>query len=140
MSTQIINRVLSVGEGRTMKTLLKRATSVGELEEEYAALDIAGIRAKTAELKDRYRDGEGLDDLMQEAFALVREAAKRSLNSDGVDSSAVTTQALLPRSVEDLEKEHPEWNVTRGPEDGRCGCTTFSWSAPTSCMRARSRR
>jgi preprotein translocase subunit SecA len=115
MSTQLINRVLSVGEGRQMKTLLKRAAKIGELEEEFAALDAAGIRDKTVEFKQRLSDGASLDDLEVEAFALVREAAKRTVDPAGVDSSEVSTDAKLPRSVEDMPEE---WNHTRSPEEG----------------------
>ena len=115
MSTQLINRVLSVGEGRHMKTLLKRAEKIGELEDDYTELTAAQIREKTAEFKQRHRDGESLDDLIPEAFALVREAAKRTVDPAGVDRADVTTEAKLPRGPEDLPGE---WDVPREVEDG----------------------
>lgn len=52
---------------------------VGSFEPEMEQLSDEGIRAKTGEFKERLKNGESLDDLMPEAFALVRTAAKRTL-------------------------------------------------------------
>jgi len=58
---------------------------VGQHEPEMEKLSDEGIRAKTGEFKERFKSGESLDDLMPEAFALVREAAKRSLGQRHYD-------------------------------------------------------
>jgi preprotein translocase subunit SecA len=115
MSTQLLNKVLSVGEGRHMKTMLKRAEKIGDLEDDYLELTAAEIREKTAEFKQRHRDGESLEDLLPEAFALVREAAKRTVDPAGVDSSEVTTEAKLGRAAEDLPDE---WDTPRDQAEG----------------------
>ena len=55
------------------------ADKVFSYEDQMAALTDDELKAKTVEFKQRYQDGESLDDLLYEAFAVVREAAKRVL-------------------------------------------------------------
>ncbi len=59
--------------------LEKMADKVFSYEDQMAALTDDELKAKTVEFKQRYQDGESLDDLLYEAFAVVREAAKRVL-------------------------------------------------------------
>lgn len=62
-----------------IKRLEKMADKVFSYEDQMAALTDDELKAKTVEFKQRYQDGESLDDLLYEAFAVVREAAKRVL-------------------------------------------------------------
>lgn len=62
-----------------IKRLEKMADKVFSYEHQMAALTDDELKAKTVEFKQRYQDGESLDDLLYEAFAVVREAAKRVL-------------------------------------------------------------
>ncbi|WP_204120952.1 MULTISPECIES: preprotein translocase subunit SecA [Levilactobacillus] len=64
---------------RTLRRLSKLADEVGAYADEYAQLSDDDLKAKTPEFKQRYQDGETLDDLLPEAFAAVREGAKRVL-------------------------------------------------------------
>ena len=75
----VLERVLRVGEGRTLKKLQRLAKTVGDLEESFAALSDEELRGETAEFRERLENGETLDDLLPEAFAAVREAAKRTI-------------------------------------------------------------
>jgi len=59
--------------------------AINALEEQFKTLDDAGMPAKTAEFKERLAKGEALDSLMREAFALVREAARRKLGQRHFD-------------------------------------------------------
>nr|WP_233508692.1 preprotein translocase subunit SecA [Parvularcula marina] len=72
-------RLFGSANERRMKPLMKKAEGIGDLAEEMAALSDDGIKAKTEEFKTRYQNGESLDHLLPEAFALVREAATRAL-------------------------------------------------------------
>ncbi|MFD7847584.1 preprotein translocase subunit SecA [Nocardia sp. NPDC059764] len=74
------SRLLRIGEGRTVKRLASLADEVIALDEEYTALSDAELQAKTAEFKQRYAEGETLDELLLEAFATAREASWRVLN------------------------------------------------------------
>ena len=62
-----------------IKRLEKMADKVFSYEDQMAALTDDELKVKTVEFKQRYQDGESLDDLLYEAFAVVREAAKRVL-------------------------------------------------------------
>ncbi|MFC6289495.1 preprotein translocase subunit SecA [Levilactobacillus angrenensis] len=64
---------------RTLRRLSKLADQVGAYADEYAELSDDDLKAKTPEFKKRYQDGETLDDLLPEAFAAIREGAKRVL-------------------------------------------------------------
>ena len=75
-----LSKLLRAGEGRTVKRLDKMADQVIALEDEFSALSDEELKAKTDEFKKRIADGEGLNDILLEAFATVREAAWRVMN------------------------------------------------------------
>ena len=64
---------------RELKRLGKIADKVESYADEFGALSDDELKAKTEEFKKRYQDGESLDDLLPEAFAVCREGAKRVL-------------------------------------------------------------
>ncbi len=66
-------------DARELKRLSKLADQVNEFSKQYESLSDDDLKAKTPELKQRYQDGETLDDLLPEAFAVAREGAKRVL-------------------------------------------------------------
>jgi preprotein translocase subunit SecA len=70
-------KVLRLGEGRRLKRLQQQAAYIATLEPEFQRLSDDGLRAKTAELKQRHENGESLEELLFEAFAAVREARLR---------------------------------------------------------------
>src|ERR1700677_1166353 len=76
----VIDKVLRAGEGRILRRLKRIADQVNSIEEDFSSLSDAELRALTQQFKDRYADGESLDDLLPEAFAAVREAASRVLS------------------------------------------------------------
>ena len=78
-SVSIVDRILRIGEGRTLKRLDAIATRVEALADSYADFTDAELKEVTVELKERYADGESLDDLLPEAFGAVCEAADRVL-------------------------------------------------------------
>ncbi|WP_448627043.1 preprotein translocase subunit SecA [Geodermatophilus sp. URMC 64] len=75
----MFSKILRAGEGKILRRLSKIADAVESLADETAELTDAELRAKTDEFKERYADGESLDALLPEAFAVVREAATRTL-------------------------------------------------------------
>src|SRR3954453_2863374 len=72
-------KVLRVGEGRRLKRLQQQAAYVGTLEPEFEQLTDEQLAAKTVEFRERFENGESLDDLLFEGFAAVREAFKRTI-------------------------------------------------------------
>src|SRR6266508_3742255 len=72
-------KVLRVGEGRRVKRLAEQAAYITTLEPDFEKLSDDELAAKTVEFRQRIEKGEPLEDLLFEAFAAVREAAKRAL-------------------------------------------------------------
>ena len=75
----ILEKVLRVGEGRTLRRLENYAAAINALEDDFQALSDEELKHETVELRERYANGESLDDLLPEAFAAVREASRRTL-------------------------------------------------------------
>ena len=75
----LASRLFGSANERRVKPMLKKAAAVGNYADEMASLSDADIIAKTESFKARYQEGETLDQLLPEAFALVREAAERAL-------------------------------------------------------------
>ena len=75
----LMTKLFGTYSDRELKAIYPIVDKVEALEEEYRALTDAQLRAKTEEFKERYAQGESLDDLLPEAFATVREAADRVL-------------------------------------------------------------
>src|SRR6059036_599361 len=71
-------KVLRAGEGRRMKRLKQQAAYITSLEPDFQKLSDEELRAKTTEFRERFANGETLEDLLFEAFAAVREARKRA--------------------------------------------------------------
>ena len=75
----LITKLFGTRSSREIKKIQPLVNKILALEEEYKNLSEEALRAKTAEFKERYAQGESLDDLLPEAFAAVREAADRVL-------------------------------------------------------------
>ena len=80
--SKIIDKVFGTHSERELKRIYPIVDKIESLHDEYAALSDDALKAKTKEFKDRLAEGETLDDLLPEAFATVREAAKRVLNME----------------------------------------------------------
>ncbi|SHK86767.1 preprotein translocase subunit SecA [Streptomyces yunnanensis] len=90
----VLTKIMRAGEGKILRKLHRIAGQVNSVEEDFAALSDAELRALTDEYKQRYADGESLDDLLPEAFAAVREAAKRVLGQRHYDVQLMGGAAL----------------------------------------------
>ncbi|MGY1632359.1 preprotein translocase subunit SecA [Geodermatophilus sp. SYSU D01186] len=75
----VFSKILRAGEGKILRRLNKIADAVESLADDVADLTDAELRAKTDEFRERLEEGETLDHLLPEAFAVVREAATRTL-------------------------------------------------------------
>ncbi len=72
-----LEKALRFGEGRRLKRIAEQAAYIATLEPDFQKLSDGELMAKTAEFKERYANGETLEDLLFEAFAAVREARLR---------------------------------------------------------------
>ena len=87
-------RLLSRGADKQLKELRALADRVGTLEPTFHALSDDDLRGQTALFKERYNNGESLDDLLPEAFAAVREASQRTLGLRHFDVQIIGGAAL----------------------------------------------
>ncbi|MFD9629583.1 preprotein translocase subunit SecA [Streptomyces violascens] len=90
----VLSKIMRAGEGKILRKLHRIADQVNSIEEDFVNLSDAELRALTDEYKERYADGESLDDLLPEAFATVREAAKRVLGQRHYDVQMMGGAAL----------------------------------------------
>ncbi|MCL1042734.1 preprotein translocase subunit SecA [Shewanella marisflavi] len=77
MFGKLLTKIFGSRNDRTLKTLGKIVTKINALEADFEKLSDEELKAKTAEFKQRLESGQTLDDVMPEAFAVVREASKR---------------------------------------------------------------
>jgi preprotein translocase subunit SecA len=93
---------MRAGEGKILRDLSKVVDKVNSFESSIAPLADEALRAKTDEFKKRIADGETLDDLLPEAFAVVREAAKRTLGQRHYDVQLMGGAALHMGNIAEM--------------------------------------
>ncbi|WP_336633277.1 MULTISPECIES: preprotein translocase subunit SecA [unclassified Microbacterium] len=98
-----LEKLLRAGEGRILRRLQQVVKAVNALEEDYAQLTDEELRGETAELRARHEAGETLDKLMPEAFAAVREAAKRTLGQRPYDVQIMGGAALHLGNIAEMK-------------------------------------
>ena len=98
----VLNRILHASQHRTRRQLEAVAAAVAGWEPDMAALDDTALAAKTDEFRDRLADGETLDDLLLEAFAVVREASRRVLGMRHFDVQVMGGVALYRGAVAEM--------------------------------------
>ncbi|MFM8523105.1 MAG: preprotein translocase subunit SecA [Actinomycetota bacterium] len=98
----ILDKILRAGEGRALKQLEKLVALVNEEEARFTAMTDQELRDMTTQFKKRYADGEYLDDLLPEAFAVVREASKRTLGQRHYDVQIMGGAALHRGNIAEM--------------------------------------
>ncbi len=99
----VLEKVLRVGEGRTLRRLEAYAKAVNALEDDFSELTDDELMHETVELRERYSNGESLDDLLPEAFAAVREASKRTLGMRHFDVQIMGGAALHLGNIAEMK-------------------------------------
>ena len=94
MALNVISKLFGSRNDRQLKRMSKVVSRINALEPEFKALSDEALRAKTGEFRQRFADGEALDDLLPEAFAAVREAAWRSLHMRHFDVQLIGGMVL----------------------------------------------
>ncbi|NCZ91657.1 MAG: preprotein translocase subunit SecA, partial [Actinobacteria bacterium] len=110
----LLDRILRAGEGKKVKALAGIVPEVNALEAQMTALDDAALQAKTVEFRSRLERGEDLDDLMIEAFAVVREASRRVIGQRHYDVQVMGGAAL-----------HAGWVAEMGTGEGKTLVSTL---------------
>ena len=98
----ILDKILRAGEGRALKQLEKIADEVNSHESTFAAMSDDELRSMTEKFKARLSGGEDLDDILPEAFAVVREASKRTLGQRHYDVQIMGGAALHRGNIAEM--------------------------------------
>jgi len=99
----LVDKILRAGEGKAVKQLTKIAQEVNTFESQISTLSDDALRNKTAAFKLRYENGETLDSILPEAFAVVREAAKRTLGQRHYDVQIMGGAALHRGNIAEMK-------------------------------------
>jgi preprotein translocase subunit SecA len=90
----VFNKILKVGEGKRVRQLAELVGPINELADQMAAMSDDELREQTDIFRKRLADGESLDDILMDAFAVVREAATRVLGQRHYDVQLMGGMAL----------------------------------------------
>jgi preprotein translocase subunit SecA len=99
----IVEKLGSLGEGRKIKRLEEYVRLVNGLEEELESVPTTDLPARTQELRERLQEGEDLDDVLPEAFALVREGAKRAIGQRPFDVQVMGAAVLHQGRIAEMK-------------------------------------
>src|SRR5919106_3436277 len=99
----ILDRALRLGEAKQFKQYAKRVDRINAWEPELELLDDNELREHTDALRERARDGEPLDDLLPETFAIVREAGRRTMNMRHFDVQMIGGMVLHDGSIAEMK-------------------------------------
>ncbi|WP_374532197.1 preprotein translocase subunit SecA [Phenylobacterium sp.] len=111
----IFQRFFGSSNDRKVKTLIARVGKINALEPKTQALSDAELRAKTQEFKDRLAAGETLDQILEEAFAVVREASKRVLGQRHFDVQLVGGMVLHQGGIAEMRTGEGKTLVATAP-------------------------
>ncbi|MDX6258718.1 MAG: preprotein translocase subunit SecA, partial [Kribbellaceae bacterium] len=97
------DKLLRIGEGKIVRKLETIAKVVNSIEDDFLGMSDEELRAQTADFKQRVDNGESLDGLLPEAFAVVREAAKRTLHQRHYDVQIMGGAALHLGNIAEMK-------------------------------------
>jgi len=104
MARGLIDRALRVGESKQFREYEKRVAAINRFEPEMELLEDAEIRATADQLRERVREGgESLDDVLPEAFALCREASRRTLGQRHYDVQLIGGMVLHSGAIAEMK-------------------------------------
>ena len=103
MIGQLLAKVVGTQNEREIKRLRPRVTEINSLEPAIRALSDEQLRQKTTEFKERVAAGTSLDDILPEAFAVVREGGKRVLNMRHFDVQLIGGMVLHSGKIAEMK-------------------------------------
>src|SRR5919106_1535177 len=103
MARGLIDRAVRMGEARQFKECEKRVDSINRVEPEMELLDDSELREDANKLRERARNGESLEELMPEAFALGREAARRTIGQRHFNVQLIGAMVLHDGAIAEMK-------------------------------------
>ncbi|MBO0804993.1 MAG: preprotein translocase subunit SecA, partial [Nocardiopsaceae bacterium] len=99
----ILDSILRAGEGKTLRRVKRISEQINSVEDDFVAMSDTELQAMTDEFRQRYAEGETLDDLLPEAFATVREAARRTLGQRAFDVQLMGAAVLHMGNIAEMK-------------------------------------
>jgi preprotein translocase subunit SecA len=99
----VFQKILRAGEGRTLKRMEQRVRDINALEPDFETLSDDQLAAKTIEFRERFDQGEDLDELLPEAFAAVREASRRAVGMRHFDVQLIGGMVLHEGKIAEMK-------------------------------------
>ena len=115
MAASVIKKVLGSRNERVLRRMQKAVKKINALEPSMEALSDADLKAKTDEFKQRLADGTKLDDLLVEAFAVVREAGKRALGMRHFDVQLIGGMVMHEGDIAEMHTGEGKTLVATAP-------------------------
>ena len=98
----ILKRIFGSSNARKLKKMNRSVKAINELEDSLLSLTDEQLGNKTQEFKERYKKGESLNDLLIEAFAVVREASKRAIGLRPFDVQLIGGMVLHDGNISEM--------------------------------------
>ncbi|MEQ5222814.1 preprotein translocase subunit SecA [Providencia alcalifaciens] len=102
MLTKLLTKVFGSRNDRTLRRLRKEVEKINQLEPEFEKLSDDELKAKTAEFRERLKQGESIENMIPEAFATVREASKRVFGMRHFDVQLIGGMVLNERCIAEM--------------------------------------
>ena len=103
MVLNLIQKIVGTRNDRELKKIQEYVVQINGLEEQIKALDDAGLKAKTIEFKEKIKQGGTLDEILPEAFAVVREASQRTLGMRHFDVQLIGGVVLHQGKIAEMK-------------------------------------
>ena len=103
MLNNIVTRIIGSRNDRLLKKMRKDVARINEYEIQFQALDDEALKAKTNEFRSRLKDGDSLDSMLAEAFAVVREASSRTLGLRHYDVQMIGGMVLHQGKIAEMK-------------------------------------
>src|ERR687895_457033 len=103
MLGQLLTKIVGTQNDRELKRLRPRVAEINAFEDSITHLSEEQLRAKTAEFRTRLANGETLEELLPEAFAVVREAGRRALNMRHYDVQLIGGMVLHNGTIAEMK-------------------------------------
>ena len=111
MFSLVAKKIFGSVNDRLIKSLFLEVVKINALEPQISSLSDEQLKAKTTEFKNRLKAGETLDQILHEAFAVVREASKRVLNMRHFDVQLIGGIVLHQGKISEMKTCHPKLDL-----------------------------
>ena len=129
MFGQILTKIVGTQNDRELKRMRPRVAEINAFEDRIKALNEEQLRGKTTEFRTRLANGETLDDLLPEAFAVVREAGRRVVQMRHFDVQLIGGMVLHNGTIAEMKTGEGKTSSPRFRRTStRSTARAFTWS------------